>query len=109
MSEFKVWAPRAQNVKLKLEGREPLEMSGPGERGWWQLVIDDAGPNTDYSFLLNDDTTSYPDPRSLWQAKGVHGPSRTYDQSAFSWTDHYWHTPPLSSAILYELHIGTFS
>ena len=109
MHEFKVWAPRAQKVKLKLGGREPLEMSGPDERGWWQLTVDDAGPGTDYSFLLDEDTTTYPDPRSLWQSEGVHGPSRTYDQNAFRWTDNHWHTPPLSSAILYELHIGTFS
>lgn len=109
MYEFKVWAPRPQQVKLKLEGRAPLVMQGPDERGWWQLAVEDAGPGTDYSFLLDGESASMPDPRSLWQPKGVHAASRTYDQNAFEWTDAYWHTPPLSSAILYELHIGTFS
>lgn len=109
MYDFKVWAPRAKKVNLKLDGREPLKMNGPDERGWWQLAVEDASPGTDYSFLLDDESTPYPDPRSLWQTKGVHGPSRTYDQNAFAWTDHHWHTPPLSSSILYELHIGTFS
>ena len=63
----------------------------------------------DYAFLLDDDPTPYPDPRSLWQPKGVHGPSRLYDQGAFEWTDERWQGPPLAGAVIYELHIGTFS
>jgi maltooligosyltrehalose trehalohydrolase len=39
----------------------------------------------------------------------VNGPSRLVDHSAFHWTDHDWRPPPLSTAILYELHVGTFT
>ncbi len=109
MYEFKVWAPRAKQVQLNLGDRAPMEMNGPGDRGWWQLAVEDAVPGMDYTFLLDDEGTPLPDPRSLWQPKGVHASSRTYDQDAFQWTDAHWHTPPLSSGILYELHIGTFS
>jgi maltooligosyltrehalose trehalohydrolase len=63
----------------------------------------------DYAFLIDDDPTPYPDPRSMWQAKGVHGSSRLYDQGAFVWTDAHWEGHPLASAVIYELHIGTFS
>jgi maltooligosyltrehalose trehalohydrolase len=31
------------------------------------------------------------------------------DHSAFLWTDEHWQQQPLSSAIIYELHIGTFT
>ena len=109
MQEFKVWAPRAEQMRLRIGGGEPLSMDGPEGRGWWKLCVDDAGPGTEYQFLIDDDTTPYPDPRSLSQPSGVHGASRVYDQGAFQWTDQHWHTPPLASAIIYELHIGTFS
>ncbi len=84
-------------------------MSGPDQRDWWRASIDEAHPGTDYAFLLDGDPTPYPDPRSLWQPHGVHGPSRLYDPAAFAWTDAGWQPPPFSSAIIYELHIGTFT
>src|ERR1700761_1685518 len=109
MNEFRIWAPRAEKLKLQLGGREPLAMEGPDQKGWWCVSVQDAGPGTDYAFLVDDDPRPYPDPRSAWQPRGVHASSRVYDQSAFKWTDGNWHSPPLSAAILYELHIGTFS
>ncbi len=109
MQEFKVWAPRAAQMRLQVNGGESLPMKGPEEHGWWKLSVEEAGPGTDYMFLIDDDPTPYPDPRSLLQPAGVHAASRVYDQQVFRWTDGHWHTPPLASAILYELHIGTFS
>ena len=32
-----------------------------------------------------------------------------YDQAAFAWHDEGWQAPPLASAILYEMHVGTFT
>ena len=37
------------------------------------------------------------------------GPSRTYDHSAFAWTDGRWRGASLSGAAIYELHVGTFT
>ena len=39
----------------------------------------------------------------------MHGPSRFYDHSEFQWSDGKWQAPPLSSALIYELHVGTFT
>ncbi|MDQ4068615.1 MAG: malto-oligosyltrehalose trehalohydrolase, partial [Actinomycetota bacterium] len=51
-----------------------------------------------------------PDPRSPWQPEGVHGPSRLVDHSAFAWTDDGWDGGvPLAQAVVYELHVDTFS
>ena len=109
MHVFRIWAPRAQTMKLQISGQKPLDMQGPSPGGWWQLAVEDAGAGVDYAFLIDDDPTPYPDPRSAWQPKGVHGASRVFDQTAFQWSDKNWHTPPLASGIIYELHIGTFS
>ena len=84
-------------------------MSGPDAHGWWRVPVDQAGPGTDYAFLIDNDPTPYPDPRSPWQPEGVHGPSRLVDHARFPWSDHGFQAPPLSSAIIYELHIGTFT
>jgi maltooligosyltrehalose trehalohydrolase len=79
-----------------------------GRGGWWSIDLDDLKPGTDYTFRV-DDSGPLPDPRSPWQPYGVHGPSRTVDHAAFKWTDRDWRGVHLPSAVLYELHIGTFS
>ncbi|MFE0526914.1 malto-oligosyltrehalose trehalohydrolase [Micromonospora parva] len=106
MTEFSVWAPDATRVRLRLAGDTDHEMRAADD-GWWRVEVPDAG--LDYSFLLNDDETPLPDPRSPWQPAGVHGPSRRYDHSAFAWTDSSWTGRQLPGSILYELHIGTFT
>ncbi|MFI7607739.1 malto-oligosyltrehalose trehalohydrolase [Micromonospora sp. NPDC049366] len=108
MTEFTVWAPEAARVRLRLTGAADHEMTAaPG--GWWRAEVPDAGPGTDYAFLLDDDDLPLPDPRSAWQPHGVHGPSRLYDHAAFEWTDGAWTGRQLPGSVLYELHIGTFT
>ena len=107
MHRFRVWAPRAQRVRLQVDGTfHPLHSAGGG---WWQADVDAARPGSDYAYFLDDEDLALPDPRSLWQPQGVHGPSRILDHSAFGWTDADWQAPPLESAVIYELHIGTFT
>jgi len=106
MTEFTVWAPDATRVRLHLPGAGDHEMRAAAD-GWWRVEVPDAG--TDYAFLLNDDETPLPDPRSPWQPAGVHGPSRRYDHAAFEWSDDSWTGRQLPGSILYELHVGTFT
>ena len=108
MHEFTVWAPRSLKVAVKIGDREYL-MRGPSERGWWSVGVEEARPGTDYGFLLDDDPKAWPDPRSQWQPHGVHGASRVYDQSVFVWRDQGWQAPPIELAVIYELHVGTFT
>lgn len=108
MHEFKVWAPKVKKIAVKVgDGLYP--MKGPDEKGRWSVAVDAANAGIDYGFVLNDDAKAYPDPRSLWQPHGVHGLSRLYDQSAFRWKDDGWNAPPLERAVVYELHVGTFT
>jgi maltooligosyltrehalose trehalohydrolase len=84
-------------------------MTGPDERGYWRVEVDEAKPGCSYGFLVDGDPKAYPDPRSMWQPDGVHGLSRVYDSGAFDWTDAGFQALPLASAVIYELHIGTFT
>ena len=107
--EVTVWAPKASSVEIVLEG-------GGGERrsmrsihgGWWAGAWPDVTAGTDYRFSI-DGGPPMPDPRSAWQPAGVHGPSRVVDHTGFAWTDRAWRPGPLGDAIIYELHVGTFS
>ncbi|MFY1622276.1 malto-oligosyltrehalose trehalohydrolase [Micromonospora sp. WMMD735] len=108
MTEFTVWAPDVARLRLRLPGVADHDMRA-GPNGWWRVEVPDAGPGTDYAFLLDDEDTPLPDPRSAWQPAGVHGPSRRYDHAAFTWTDQGWTGRQLPGSILYELHVGTFT
>ena len=106
MTRFRVWAPLADRVQLALgEARHPM---AAGERGWWSADVPRHRADTDYAFVV-DGSEPLPDPRSPWQPRGVHGPSRLVDHAAFPWTDTGWQPSPLASAVMYELHVGTFT
>ncbi|MDQ2835629.1 MAG: malto-oligosyltrehalose trehalohydrolase [Acidobacteriota bacterium] len=108
MHEFTVWAPYVKKVAVNI-GEVGYTMDGPDERGWWRTTVEQAGPGTNYGFMLDEDPRAYPDPRSRWQPRGVHDASRLYDQAAFPWRDKGWQAPELGRGVLYELHIGTFT
>ena len=107
MTGLEVWAPRARRVDVLVgEGeRVPMELGG---QGWWWAEVASLAAGEDYRFSL-DGGDALPDPRSPWQPAGVHGPSRLVDHSTFGWTDLSWSTFPLADAVVYELHVGTFS
>ncbi|MBX2999886.1 MAG: malto-oligosyltrehalose trehalohydrolase [Caldilineaceae bacterium] len=107
MTTFRVWAPKPQNVEIELNGRRRLPMNAADD-GWWQIDVDEAGIRTDYAYIV-DGSQPLPDPRSPWQPHGVHGASRVVDHEAFRWDDDGWQSGPLASAIIYELHVGTFT
>ena len=102
-----VWAPTAERVDV-VRGDYRLPMTGPDERGRWTVTVEDGDPGTTYRFSV-DGGEPRPDPRSRWQPEGVHGPSAVVDHDAFEWSDGGWAGRPLEGAVIYELHVGTFS
>ena len=76
--------------------------------GWHELVVQGAAAGTRYRFVLPDGAR-VPDPASRYAPVGVHGPSEVIDADAFRWSDAEWRGRPWSEAVLYELHIGTFT
>jgi maltooligosyltrehalose trehalohydrolase len=106
MHAFRVWAPAPQKVEVQIAGKNfPMT---PEKTGWWTAEVASAGPGTDYGFVL-DGEGPFPDPRSASQPHGVHKLSRLLDQKEFQWTDKNFKPTPLGSAIIYELHLGTFT
>ncbi|MGQ0625568.1 MAG: malto-oligosyltrehalose trehalohydrolase [Sporichthyaceae bacterium] len=104
-AQYAVWAPLPTTVELCLDAhRHPMS---PAEGGWWHSTIART-PGARYGFSL-DGNEPRPDPRSASQPDGIHGPSAVVDHDAFSWTDQDWAGRALAGAVLYELHIGTFT
>src|SRR5579883_1429099 len=107
MHRFRVWAPKAKTLDVKLSSQlHPMRKT---TGGWWEADIASAFAGADYAFVVDGESPDLPDPRSVWQPNGVHAPSRLLDHSTFHWTDDHWQHPPLSSAVIYELHIGTYT
>src|SRR5580658_3123268 len=101
-----VWSPSAEQVAM-VTANERVEMR-QADHGWWRVDLSPELSRTDYGFSL-DGGPPLPDPRSPCQPHGVHGLSRPVDHSAFEWRHSRWQPAPLSSAIIYELHIGTLT
>jgi maltooligosyltrehalose trehalohydrolase len=106
-----VWAPQARTVALHLPGADdagaetvPLRSAGDG---WWASDRD-LPHGTDYAFVL-DGGDPRPDPRGPWQPEGVHGASRVFDASRHDWSDAGWAGQDVRGAVVYELHVGTFT
>lgn len=103
---LKVWAPMAKTVKMAVEQGPMLKlMQAP--MGFWELHNIAIDPGTHYKIVL--DGKAFPDPASLSQPEGVHGPSCAINLGKFSWTDSNWKGIKTEDLIIYELHTGTFS
>jgi maltooligosyltrehalose trehalohydrolase len=106
----KVWAPQAERVDIVIGdgiGDERVPLDGPDERGWW-TGGPPLDPGTRYAISV-DGAPPRPDPRSPHQPEGVNGASAVVDHAPFPWTDGDWRGRSLDDAVIYELHVGTFS
>ena len=104
---FDVWAPIPQRVRLLVDDRV-VPMTRDAD-DWWTPAEPEPLGRVDYAYLIDDDPTPLPDPRSRWLPHGVHGRSRTFDPDGFVWHDRSWTGRQLAGAVLYELHLGTFT
>ncbi|MFN2570863.1 MAG: malto-oligosyltrehalose trehalohydrolase [Gemmatimonadales bacterium] len=104
---FRVWAPQAGAVSLGLDTQTLRMMRDEKAKGWWHVEAE-ASAGALYRFML-DDGEQLADPRSLSQPEGVFGPSAVVDHAAFAWHDAGWQPPPLDSAVIYEMHVGSFT
>ncbi len=106
MADFAVWAPLPSQVRLDVDGTaHPMTRH---DDGWGRTTVD-CPPTARYGFLLDDDPTVLPDPRSPRQPDGVHERSQLWDPRTAAWTDTSWAGRPVLGAVVYELHIGTFT
>ncbi|MFE3901036.1 malto-oligosyltrehalose trehalohydrolase [Streptomyces sp. NPDC059153] len=110
---FEVWAPDADSVELRLTGALRAMGRDPLRADWWTVEAE-ASDGDRYGFVLDgggDDGAGgpvLPDPRSRRQPDGPDGESAVVDHSAFTWRSD-WAGRGLPGAVLYELHIGTYT
>ncbi len=105
---FRLWGPGLDQISVALENEGTLlPMLAEGD-GWHEAVAPQARAGTLYRFVLPDGTR-VPDPASRFQPHDVHGPSEVTDPSAHAWKQQAWRGRPWTEAVVYELHIGTFT
>lgn len=108
--EFRLWAPDAEQVQLQLEHHGAptlIDMTAQPE-GWWQATCSGVSAGTRYRFRLPSGLV-VPDPASRFQPEGCHGPSEVIDRRGYPWEQTHWRGRPWHEAVLYELHLGTFT
>ncbi len=103
---FRLWAPRAAAVALRLDGLGDLPMARE-EGGWFERITDAARTGSRYRFVV--DGAMVPDPASRHQPEDVHGPSEVIDPRSYEWQDAAWAGRRWAEIVLYELHTGSFS
>ncbi len=107
---FRLWAPAARRVDLCLENRDQavrLPMVAE-DAGWFERVTGQAEVGSRYRFRI-DGGVQVPDPASRYNPEDVHGPSEVFDPQGFTWQDEGWRGRPWIDAVIYELHIGSFT
>ncbi|PWI14672.1 malto-oligosyltrehalose trehalohydrolase [Streptomyces sp. Act143] len=104
--QFEVWAPQADRVTLRCDGGTRALERDPERAGWWRGEAE-AGDGSRYGFAL-DDGPVLPDPRSRRQPDGPDGLSAVVEQGRYAWRTE-WVGRPLPGAVLYELHVGTYT
>ncbi len=110
---FRLWAPAVRQVELRLKNGTDKEIALPMHPladGWFQIETSplQATPRTLYHYRL-DGALNVPDPASRANPQDVHGPSQVVDATAFIWQDDAWQGRPWHEAVIYELHLGTFT
>ncbi|MEV7991333.1 malto-oligosyltrehalose trehalohydrolase [Streptomyces sp. NPDC086077] len=104
--QFEVWAPQAGRVTLHCDGATRAMEQDPERAGWWAIDAE-ARDGTRYGFAV-DEGPVRPDPRSRRQPDGPDGLSAVVDHGLHPWRAE-WPGRPLPGAVLYELHVGTYT
>jgi maltooligosyltrehalose trehalohydrolase len=104
---FRLWAPSRERASVLVDGREyVLE---PRAAGWFERTVRDARAGSRYAFAFPGFGVHVPDPAARFAPEGVHAPSEVVDPRAYAWRETAWRGRPWHEAVVYELHVGTFT
>lgn len=110
LRRFRLWAPNVRQLELTLVegGEERVYTMHKEDFGYYVSDAVNAPAGTRYGYYRNGKRDKlYPDPVSRYQPDGVHGMSEVIDLPTPSSDD--WKGHGLEDAIIYELHVGTFT
>jgi maltooligosyltrehalose trehalohydrolase len=103
--EFRVWAPKAQQLSVQLNGSTHIDLQRDRSGVFAGRAEAKAGDR--YCYVIGG--KCLPDPVSRYLPDGIHGSTQIVDPEAFRWNDEDWQGTPLHEYVIYELHVGTFS
>jgi malto-oligosyltrehalose trehalohydrolase len=104
---FRLWAPGAAKVEVVVGDARRCPLDARGD-GWHAATLDDVGAGARYAYRI-DDRSTVPDPASRANPGGVHAASTVVDPLAYEWQDAAWRGRAWEEAVVYELHVGTFT
>lgn len=104
---FRLWAPSVEAVSVRLDEAYELPML-TASTGWYELTVPTASAGSRYQFRLPGGLL-VPDPASRFNPEGVHGPCEVIDPTDFDWPEDDWRGRPWEDAVIYELHVGSFT
>ncbi len=80
--------------------------------GWHEIELAGACAGASYRYVVQTRESAalaVPDPASRSNPGGVHAASIIVDPESYAWQSHEWRGRAWPDAVLYELHIGTFT
>ncbi|MEX2535623.1 MAG: malto-oligosyltrehalose trehalohydrolase [Trueperaceae bacterium] len=105
---FRVWAPASKGAELLLEDPERVLSMQREPGGYFAATVHRLAAGARYRYRL-DGASIFPDPASRHQPEGAHGPSQVVDPTKYRWRSTRSASANWNEAIIYELHLGTFS
>ncbi len=108
--EWRVWAPKAEQVQLVLEreGHREVHPMNAEPYGYLAFRETDVPEGAQYTYRLGEGS-ELPDPASRWQPDSVHEPSAVFFPEDYRWSDSGWAGVSREELVIYELHVGTFT
>jgi maltooligosyltrehalose trehalohydrolase len=109
-AQFRLWAPAATDIEVEItQGQNRIGAAlAVAEGGWFRGAVGNVHVGARYGFRI-DGGVLVPDPASRFNPEDVHAPSMVVDPLAFSWGELAWNGRPWEQAVIYELHVGTFT
>jgi maltooligosyltrehalose trehalohydrolase len=104
-ASFRLWAPAAKRVDLRLDKPQPMRRA---EDGWFAADVAGVTAGAQYKFRI-DDEIDVPDPASAFQPDDIKGSSEVIDHGAYRWRAADWRGRPWQETVLLESHVGTFT
>src|SRR5712671_5493584 len=105
-TSFRVWAAKAQSLSVKILGGPTAPLSRDDD-GYFAGRVEGVRAGARYFYRFADGRER-PDPASLLQPEGVHGPSEIVDLAEIA--PRSPRAPvPLEKLIFCEIHLGTYT
>ena len=105
-TRFRVWAPKAAALSVRIVDGPLVPLQGEAD-GFFTGVADGVRAGARYLYRFADGRER-PDPASLLQPLGVHGPSEVVDLAAIA-PRRSSPRVPLEKLIFCEIHLGTYT